>query len=663
MGWSLTDSPTRLVTALAHRCRIERRRCRMRAAIVGLLVVGAGACAHDTPTAPGPPVALAAHSPESQTGIAGAVAPRSPVARVTDAAGRGVQGVSVTFAESSGEGSVGQATRVTNVNGDAVAPDWVLGFGPNTLTASVQGLTGSPVSFTATGGPPALQYDGLTGYLTAAANGGAPPAGYTYGVSFYSVVSTLQAAPTSGTQLGWGSWIIPDNRNFNQPLCPVGTYARDHWPERGPSYRDVYQTIEGGVGEWVSEMFPTSVPKFRVNGTADCYSHQIASTGWDFGPRTLPATQLGLAQLSNQLLTPPDGLVLQGGGSATVMGYGWLALPLIPAYTSPLGVPTGDQSWTMFLRAANFTGPVVFYTPEIWSAINAADATGTGRGEDARPAYNNGVALEIGATPRYTGRAATGTEYARIPRMTFATDASGHAPLIGDLQYYSKQAMWDQVAAAIQNGTAPAGFDAGGVFTPLLASPAAGLSLGGNPVTLGSTFGSTVVASGGGSGALGMTWSGGLEEGVLPEYYQHNINGWQPVAASAVPAETGLKPLTFPPAPRGSFPPLDLRVGAPWDPSHWAAGPFSVMLSDGSSVQYVWYRFVDQPAILRLGLADSVRQRLQDFVAAWQAASGTQGVTIAAPTSGTLASLDPALFVTPPTGLEQGYVPIVIAQQ
>jgi hypothetical protein len=62
-------------------------------------------------------------------------------------------------------------------------------------------------------------------------------------------------------------------------------------------------------------------------------------------------------------------------------------------------------------------------------------------------------------------------------------------------------------------------------------------------------------------------------------------------------------------------------------------------------------------------LPDSVLQRLQTFVAAWQAASGTQGVTFAAPPSGTLASLDPALFVTPPAGLEKGYVPIVIAQQ
>ena len=33
------------------------------------------------------------------------------------------------------------------------------------------------------------------------------------------------------------------------------------------------------------------------------------------------------------------------------------------------------------------------------------------------------------------------------------------------------------------------------------------------------------------------------------------------------------------------------------------------------------------------------------------------------PTSGTLAKLDPALLVTPPKGLEVGYVPIVTRQE
>lgn len=68
-------------------------------------------------------------------------------------------------------------------------------------------------------------------------------------------------------------------------------------------------------------------------------------------------------------------------------------------------------------------------------------------------------------------------------------------------------------------------------------------------------------------------------------------------------------------------------------------------------VEYVWYRFIDQPAIARLGLNPDDLQRLQAFVEAWHAASGT------------LVSLDAAQFVTPPAGLEIGYVPIVIGQR
>jgi hypothetical protein len=516
-------------------------------------------------------------------------------------------------------------------------------------------------------GPPAqrvptLQGYGLTGYLTVTANDGAPPTGYQYGLSFFTTISTLEATPTQGTQLGWGTWILPDNRTFTQPLCPVGTPARS-WPSRGPSYWTVYQTIEGGAGEWTSEMFPTSVTKFRVNGTADCYAHQIASTGWDFGPSILPPSQLGLAQLSNRLLTPPDGLVLQGGAAAAVMGYGWIALPLMPSYTSPLGAPTGDQSWTLFLNTANFAGPVVFYTPAIWSAVDANIPSATGRSEDTLPAFNYGLALEIGNTPMYTSFGADSREYARVPRVTFATDASGRAPLLGDLRYYSKQAIWDAVVTAVQNGTAPAGFDPAGVFSPALASPGAGLSLGGVPVSLGAGYRTIVIPSMGGSGALGMAWGSGLAAGALPEYYVLSNGSWAPIAADQVPAETGLKDAAFPTAPQGTYPSQDTSSTSPWASGRWAAGPFSVRLSDRSTVWYVWYRFIDQPAIAQLGLADSVLQRLQTFVAAWQTASGTQGVTIAAPTSGTLASLDPALFVTPPAGLEKGYVPIVIAQQ
>jgi hypothetical protein len=75
-----------------------------------------------------------------------------------------------------------------------------------------------------------------------------PPEGFGLGVSFYTGFWPLLATPLKSFQIGLpGTWIVPDNRGYEQPLCPQGTFARDNWPERAPSYRDVFQTIEGGM--------------------------------------------------------------------------------------------------------------------------------------------------------------------------------------------------------------------------------------------------------------------------------------------------------------------------------------------------------------------------------------------------------------------------------
>ncbi len=64
-----------------------------------------------------------------------------------------VQGVSVTFAVASGAGSLTGGSATTGSNGIATVGSWTLGqtAGANTLTATSTGLTGSPVTFTATG--------------------------------------------------------------------------------------------------------------------------------------------------------------------------------------------------------------------------------------------------------------------------------------------------------------------------------------------------------------------------------------------------------------------------------------------------------------------------------------------------------------------------------
>ena len=80
-------------------------------------------------------------------------------------------------------------------------------------------------------------------------------------------------------------------------------------------------------------------------------------------------------------------------------------------------------------------------------------------------------------------------------------------------------------------------------------------------------------------------------------------------------------------------------------------------------LDYVWYRFIDQPAITRLGLSAPELAKLQTSVESLHQNSGTFGIGAAAPTSGTLVTSESAQLVTPPAGLERGYVPIAIRQR
>ncbi|MDP3910169.1 MAG: hypothetical protein Q8Q14_07235 [Gemmatimonadales bacterium] len=91
---------------------------------------------------------------DSQTATVNTAVATQPTARVTDQYGNPVGGQSVTWAVASGGGSLGTPTTVTSdAAGIATAPVWTLGTaaGSNTLSASATGLSGSPLTFTATG--------------------------------------------------------------------------------------------------------------------------------------------------------------------------------------------------------------------------------------------------------------------------------------------------------------------------------------------------------------------------------------------------------------------------------------------------------------------------------------------------------------------------------
>lgn len=229
---------------------------------------------------------------------------------------------------------------------------------------------------------------------------------YTHGFSWYSNVWGMLDKPIRYFQVGLPStWITPDDDTISlaNPLCPKGTYARDHWPERGPLWKDVFQTIEGGAGQWGDTQFPSKTPKFRINGTPDCYTSQVSFSARQFShsDRRLASSAMAIVQLSNHLLIPPDGLTFRSTiakKNVALLGTAWMDLPLFQAEKDGI---TGDQAWTLFLNTNNFKGPVAFWLPQAWSKISKNYPEDLHLGLDSFPATMKSGAIEIAQTPSY----------------------------------------------------------------------------------------------------------------------------------------------------------------------------------------------------------------------------------------------------------------------
>lgn len=97
------------------------------------------------------PGSVEAVTSTSQQGLAGANPPQLPRVRVRDQNNNPLAGVTVTFAVTSGGGSVSPLSVSTSGDGTGQLTSWTLGFTPgtNTVAATVTGLP--PVTFTAIG--------------------------------------------------------------------------------------------------------------------------------------------------------------------------------------------------------------------------------------------------------------------------------------------------------------------------------------------------------------------------------------------------------------------------------------------------------------------------------------------------------------------------------
>jgi hypothetical protein len=115
-----------------------------------LVTLTLAACSDSTAPSLGPPAKLLIQAGGTpQTAVFGQTVPTAPTVLVTDANNQPLPGVAVTFAITSGGGSLSSTTQTTNSSGIASVV-WTVGnpFGANTLIAVVAGLP--PVTFSAT---------------------------------------------------------------------------------------------------------------------------------------------------------------------------------------------------------------------------------------------------------------------------------------------------------------------------------------------------------------------------------------------------------------------------------------------------------------------------------------------------------------------------------
>ena len=497
----------------------------------------------------------------------------------------------------------------------------------------------------------------------------------------------VQETYNAGFSMYVAAWPLLEEypgRRFQTGL--FGTWM--HAQYDGPKPDKAYSDIEGGLGWWRDTRFATETPKFIMGGVALNFSAWANGPGagkgrdWD-----KPKGKYGVAQLSPWVLWPPDGLNLKQGTCGQLFGYGYLPLPLTRAKSTTAGknVPTGNNCWTLFLNTGNFKGPVAFFTPYFWSRVTVDEPRLAGMFLDSRPSGpNRALQMETQYIPSVQSVDKKGRIYARVAPTSFPRGPKGESVVVHRVTAYNKKALWNKVKAWFEGGP-----PASGAIDPAGASVHTFPGRGGAtwkiytppvprdkkvPIAWNSFATPTAIDS----ITYGFRWNEQLvtrkdtTDGplmTLPEYFQlvkdnNKKARWVVVQPEDVPVETGLAEVSF-------SRPLDdpsKPYVTPDDPqSCWkkpgpVAGPFKAHPGDGSVVTYYWYRFADQPALLNADLTDKERQALQSRVEKLHRNWKKDRDYLEPPRIGKLADIDPALIVTPPPGLEAGYVPIATRQ-
>ena len=480
-----------------------------------------------------------------------------------------------------------------------------------------------------------------------------------------------------------------DNFQLGLPSTWLSTLPTGNEPS------NFYTTIEGGLGWWRDTRFATETPKFIMGGVALNFS-QWANGAGAGSSANLPNGQrdwstsggkYGVAQLSKNLLWPPDGLNIEQGANGDFLGYGYHPLPLTDSLDQTYGYnfATGNQCWTLFLNSTNFRGPTTFFIPTFWTETVLNDPSLEGLLLDSRPSDKNlAFAIEYAESPALIGFDTNGDTYARVIPLNYPASSEDESKVIREISVFSKEAKWNQVENWFNGGVVPSTeFESLGK-EDIVFSVTSGVD--GNITTQGTNtvdadidhapFAEKIMSLD--QRSAGFKWdtttiseSNGMF--VMPIFYKLNTstNLWEPISESSVPSATGLlntEPSTTPRSELTYLTPKESDCHlqdpqSPWNAPGPVAGPYTVSIGDGSKLTYYWYKFIDQPSIIHANLPEPIRQNLQNRVELIHSNWNSSDNYLPALSEGSLVGLDNGLIVEPPAGMEVGYVPIVTRQE
>ncbi|MCK7531980.1 MAG: hypothetical protein MZV63_13635 [Marinilabiliales bacterium] len=368
--------------------------------------------------------------------------------------------------------------------------------------------------------------------------------GFSAGMGFYAAVWPL-VGPAAGQFPDRPAELVDHAGQLRQQGHAARSRrdaARGHWNERGPTWSSVFQTVEGGLGYWAGNHFRYGPPKFSMNATPQCYDYEVGSPGWSFfySNEALPDNRLGIAQLSNRLLIPPDALPFQGNPNGEFLGYTWMALPFTDPTTGD--PPTGDQSLDLLPERRQLQGTDRLLHPgDLEQDRQAVQLSLHLRARARRPAGHHGrrrdgdqhrAPLRLARTPR-------ASPIPSCPSCSSRWTPRAGRLLVQDVTYYSKAALYDAFKAWRDGGPACSGrFDEKGAWKPKLTTRTTRFDQGGKKITGVEQVFDTRIFEG---NVWGLEWFDrrpSAPRAMFPQYFKHVGDERVAVPAADVPAET-----------------------------------------------------------------------------------------------------------------------------